>query len=130
MSDEKTKEYISFEESINAHYYSPLRVVLQKGEGVWLYDIEGKKYLDMMSAYSAVSHGHCHPELVQTLTQQANKLCVTSRAFYSAPLGEFLEKLCKLSGLDRALPMNTGAEAVESAIKAARRWGVPGEKNC
>ncbi len=106
-----------------AHNYLPLPVVLTHGKGVWLYDEDGKKYLDMMSAYSAVSHGHSHPDLLETLKDQASKLAITSRAFHTDKLGPFLEKLCHLSGLDVALPMNTGAEAVETAIKAARLWG-------
>lgn len=106
-----------------AHNYSPLPVVLNRGEGVWLWDDAGNKYLDMMSAYSAVSHGHCNPRIVDAMTAQAKKLCIASRAFYTDTLAAFLEKLCLLSGLDVALPMNTGAEAVETAIKAARIWG-------
>lgn len=114
---------IEAEEKVCAHNYHPIPAVLHKGEGVWLYDIEGKKYLDMMSAYSAVSHGHSHPELLKTLKAQADDLCITSRAFHTDRLVPYLEKLCKLANLDMALPMNTGAEAVETAIKAARRWG-------
>ena len=106
-----------------AKNYSPLPIVLQKGEGVYLWDIDGNKYLDMMSAYSAVSHGHSHPELVKVLTDQAEKLAISSRAFYTEPFGEYIEKLSKLSGFESILPMNTGAEAVETAIKAVRRWG-------
>ena len=106
-----------------AHNYLPLPVVLVKGEDVWLWDDTGKKYLDMMSAYSAVSHGHTNPRLLKALTEQAEKLAVTSRAFYTDKLGAFLEKLCNMAGLDMAIPMNTGAEAVETAIKGARLWG-------
>ncbi|MGM0422954.1 MAG: ornithine--oxo-acid transaminase [Pseudomonadota bacterium] len=106
-----------------AHNYHPLPVVLVKGEDVWLWDEDGKKYLDMMSAYSAVSLGHSNPRIVKAITDQAAKLAITSRAFYTDKLGPFLQKLCKMSGLDMALPMNTGAEAVETAIKAARMWG-------
>lgn len=110
--------------------YDPLAVVLHRGEGVWLWDVEGRRYLDMMSAYSAVSFGHSHPELVAALCEQAARLAVTSRAFHTDQLGPFLGRLCALTGMDRALPMNTGAEAVETAIKAARKWawqvkGVP-----
>lgn len=115
--------WIAKEHQVCAHNYHPLPVVLEKGEGVWLYDILGNRYLDMMSAYSAVSHGHANPRLVRILSEQAAKLCVPSRAFHSNTLLPFLEKLCHLSGLDMALPMNTGAEAVETALKAARRWG-------
>ena len=106
-----------------AKNYSPLPIVLQKGEGVYLWDVDGNKYLDMMSAYSAVSHGHSHPELVKVLVDQAEKLAISSRAFYTEPFGEYIEKLSQLSGFESILPMNTGAEAVETAIKAARRWG-------
>jgi len=116
-------EFIQKEQMYCAHNYEPLPVVLTKGEGVWLFDDSGKKYLDMMSAYSAVSHGHCNPKLVEVFTKQAQQLCIVSRAFYTDKLGKFLEKLCKMSGMDVALPMNTGAEAVETAIKAARIWG-------
>lgn len=103
--------------------YRPLPVLLDKGEGVWLWDIDGKKYLDMMSAYSAVSHGHCHPELVETMHLQAQTLAMCSRAFFSDKLPLLLERLCNLLNYDRALIMNSGAEAIETAIKAARRWG-------
>ena len=105
-----------------ANNYHPLPVVLVKGKGVYVWDINGKRYLDMMSAYSAVSHGHCHPRLVQALSDQAHRLGVVSRAFYTDKLGPFLERACKLTGMDVALPMNTGAEAVETALKAARKW--------
>jgi ornithine--oxo-acid transaminase len=106
-----------------AQNYHPLPVVLSRGEGVYVWDEEGNKYLDMMSAYSAVSHGHGHPRLVAALIAQAEKLCIVSRAFYTDKLGPFLERACELTGQDAALPMNTGAEAVETAVKAARRWG-------
>ncbi|TNE25838.1 MAG: ornithine--oxo-acid transaminase [Alphaproteobacteria bacterium] len=106
-----------------AYNYHPLPVVLTKGEGVWLWDEDGKKYLDMMSAYSAVSHGHSHPRMVKALCDQAAKLAITSRAYHTDKLAPFLEKICRISGMDMALPMNTGAEAVETAIKAARLWG-------
>ncbi|MBV9575968.1 MAG: ornithine--oxo-acid transaminase [Gammaproteobacteria bacterium] len=106
----------------SAHNYNPLPVVLVRGEGVYLWDEMGKQYLDMMSAYSAVSHGHCHPKLVQVLQNQAAKLNIISRAFYSDKLGHFLKRACELTGFDKALPMNTGAEAVETALKAARKW--------
>ena len=114
---------INKEALYGAKNYSPLPIVLQKGEGVYLWDVDGNKYLDMMSAYSAVSHGHCHPELVKVLVDQAEKLAISSRAFYTEPFGQYIEKLSKLSGFESILPMNTGAEAVETAIKAARRWG-------
>lgn len=115
--------HIEKENTFCAHNYLPLEVVLTKGEGIWLWDEDGKKYIDMMSAYSAVSQGHNHPRIVKSLTEQAQKLSVTSRAFYTDKLPNFLEKLCKVSHMDVALPMNTGAEAVETAIKAARLWG-------
>jgi ornithine--oxo-acid transaminase len=114
---------IALENRYAAHNYHPLPVVLARGEGARLWDIEGRRYIDMMSAYSAVSHGHAHPRILAALDAQARRLAVPSRAFYSDRLGPFLEKLCTLAGLDAALPMNTGAEAVETAIKAARRWG-------
>ena len=122
-STNPSQNYIDFESRVCAPNYLPIPVVLERGEGVWLYDQEGRKYLDMMSAYSAVSHGHCHPELVDVLHKQAQTLCITSRAFYSSALAPFLQKICDMSGLEMVLPMNTGAEAVETAIKAARRWG-------
>ncbi len=114
---------IDREDDVCARNYAPLPVVLSRGEGEWLWDTEGRKYLDMMSAYSAVSHGHAHPRLVAALSEQASRLAITSRAFHTDRLAPFLEKLCTLTGLDKAMPMNTGAEAVETAIKAARRWG-------
>lgn len=114
---------IEKENTYCAHNYHPLPVVLTKGEGVWLWDDKGNKYLDMMSAYSAVSHGHSNPRMLKALTEQAGKLAITSRAFHTDTLAPFLEKLCSVSGMDMALPMNTGAEAVETAIKAARMWG-------
>lgn len=113
---------IELEARYCADNYRPLPVVLHDGAGAWLRDIHGKPYLDMMSAYSAVSFGHGHPELVAVLTKQAARLAVTSRAFHTDRLGPFLEKLCTMTGMARALPMNTGAEAVETAIKAARKW--------
>src|SRR3990167_1005024 len=105
-----------------AHNYSPLPVVLVRGQGVYVWDDTGKRYIDMMSAYSAVNHGHCHPKLLQALQQQASTLNIVSRAFYTDKLGYFLERICKLTGFDKALPMNTGVEAVETGIKAARKW--------
>ncbi len=113
---------IDLEEDYCAHNYQPLPVVLVHGEGVYLWDDEGQNYLDMMSAYSAVSHGHAHPRLVKTLIEQAQRLAVVSRAYYTDKLPQFLERICLLTNQDRALPMNTGAEAVETAIKAARKW--------
>jgi ornithine--oxo-acid transaminase len=114
---------IELETRYGAHNYHPLPVVLTHGQGVWLWDADGKRYLDMMSAYSAVSFGHSHPALVEALTAQARQLAVTSRAFHTDRLGPFLRDLCEATGMDRALPMNSGAEAVETALKAARKWG-------
>ncbi|OJW53929.1 MAG: ornithine--oxo-acid transaminase [Alphaproteobacteria bacterium 41-28] len=118
-----TRDYIALEALRCPPTYNPLPIVLCKGKGVWLWDIEGKKYLDMMTAYSAVSFGHAHPRLLKVLNQQAQMLAMTSRAFYTDQLGPFLEKVCELSGFEMGIPMNTGAEAVETAIKVARRWG-------
>ena len=112
-----------FESEYCAKNYDPLPVVLTRGAGAHLWDIEGRRYVDMMSAYSAISLGHAHPRIIAKLTEQARRLAVPSRAYYNDRLGPFLEEICKLTGLDVALPMNTGAEAVETAIKAARRWG-------
>lgn len=111
------------ENQYTAKNYHPLHVVIKRGKGVYLWDVEGKRYIDMMSAYSAVSHGHGHPRLLKALERQAKALCIVSRAFHSDKLAPFLEKLCTISKMDMALPMNTGAEAVETAIKAARLWG-------
>ncbi|WP_032113791.1 ornithine--oxo-acid transaminase [Candidatus Paracaedibacter symbiosus] len=116
-------EVVGLEHRWSARNYSPLPVVLNRGEGVWLWDVDGKKYMDMMSAYSAVSFGHCNPRILATLVDQASKLALCSRAYHNDVLSHFLEKLCKITGLDLAIPMNTGAEAVETAIKAVRRWG-------
>ncbi len=114
---------IEMEERYCAHNYAPLPVVLVRGEGVHLWDVDGKRYLDMMSAYSAVSYGHAHPRLLRVLTGQAQRLAVVSRAYYTDQLAPLLKRVCELTGQDRALPMNTGAEAVETALKAARKWG-------
>jgi ornithine--oxo-acid transaminase len=114
---------IELENKFSAHNYSPLPVTLARGEGAYLWDVEGRRYIDMMSAYSAASHGHGHPRILAALTEQAKRLAVPSRAYYNDRLGLFLKEVCGVSGLDAALPMNTGAEAVETAIKAARRWG-------
>ncbi|OIN85709.1 MAG: ornithine--oxo-acid transaminase [Alphaproteobacteria bacterium CG1_02_46_17] len=117
------QDIIDRENKFLAHNYHPLPVVLTRGEGVWVWDIEGKKYLDFLSAYSAVSAGHHNPRILKAMMDQVNKLGVPSRAFYTDILGEFAEKLCAITGMDRVLPMNTGTEAIETAIKAARRWG-------
>lgn len=118
-----TASPIALEERYGAANYAPLPVVLTRGDGVYLWDQEGRRYLDMMSAYSAVSFGHGHPRLVDALVAQARRLAVTSRAFHTDRLGPFLQRLCTMTGMDQALPMNTGAEAVETALKAARKWG-------
>ena len=123
MSLSLQDEYIKKESLHGAQNYSPLSVVLERGEGAYLWDVDGNKYLDMVSAYSAVSHGHSHPELIKTIQDQAQKLAITSRAFYTEPFANFLESITKVSGFESVLTMNTGAEAVETAIKAARRWG-------
>lgn len=117
------KSYISRENVVCANIYTPLPVVLHKGKGSWLWDVEGKKYLDLMTAYSAVSFGHSHPRLVKALNDQVQVLALPSRAFFSDQLAPMMEKACALSGLDMGIPMNTGAEAVETAVKVARRWG-------
>jgi len=126
-------ETIELENRYCAHNYHPLPVVLTRGEGVYVWDDAGNKYLDMMSAYSAVSYGHAHPRLVKALQQQATLLAICSRAFHTDKLGPFLKKVCELTGMDIALPMNTGAEAVETALKAARKWSykvkdIPADK--
>jgi ornithine--oxo-acid transaminase len=118
-----TQELIELEESYGAHNYRPLDVVIQRGEGVWLYDVEGNRYLDCLSAYSALNQGHCHPRIVETMVAQARKLTLTSRAFRNDQLPLLYQELCELTGYEMALPMNSGAEAVETAIKAARKWG-------
>jgi ornithine--oxo-acid transaminase len=115
-------ESIAAEARYCAQNYAPLPVVLVRGEGVYVWDRNGKRYLDMMSAYSAVSHGHCHPRLVKALTDQAKQLAIVSRAYYTDKLAPFLQRACELTGMDRALPMNSGAEAVETALKTARKW--------
>jgi ornithine--oxo-acid transaminase len=115
--------FIELEERHGAHNYHPLNVVIAKAEGAWVWDVEGKRYMDFLAAYSAVNQGHCHPRLVKALRDQAEKVTLTSRAFRNDQLGPFCEELTNLSGFHRVLPMNTGAEAVETAIKAARKWG-------
>ncbi len=123
-------ELVSLEERYGAHNYHPLDVVLSRGEGVWVWDVEGRRYLDCLAAYSAVNQGHCHPRVLAALTKQSARLALTSRAFRNDQLAPFYRRLAELSGFDKVLPMNTGAEAVETAIKAARKWaytvkGVP-----
>lgn len=118
-----TQEFISTEELYGAHNYHPLPVVLGKGEGVYVWDVEGKKYFDFLSAYSAVNQGHCHPRIIQTLIEQAQKLTLTSRAFYNEALAEYTRYITNYFGYDKVLPMNTGVEAVETALKLCRHWG-------
>jgi len=116
-------ELIHLEECHGAHNYHPLDVVITRGEGAWVWDVEGRRYLDFLAAYSAVNQGHCHPRIIATLKAQADRITLTSRAFRNDQLGPFCAELTKLTGFARVLPMNTGAEAVETALKAARKWG-------
>lgn len=118
-----TRDYIKESEKYSARNYGPLPVVLERGEGCWVWDVEDNRYLDMLSAYSAVNQGHRHPKIIAALHEQAGRLTLTSRAFHNDQMGPFLRLLCETTGFERALPMNTGAEAVETAIKAARKWG-------
>ena len=118
-----TQSYIEPAERHSAHNYHPLPVVLERGEGVWVWDVEGRRYLDMLSSYSAVNQGHLHPAIVEAAREQLERLTLTSRAFHNDRMGPFLAQLCDLAGYDAALPMNTGAEAVETAIKMVRKWG-------
>lgn len=123
MSEKITSEQaIALEDKHGAHNYHPLPVVLTKGEGVYVWDVEGKKYYDFLSAYSAVNQGHCHPKIVEAMTKQANTLMLTSRAFYNDQLGVYEKKITELMGYDKVLPMNSGAEAVETALKVCRKW--------
>lgn len=117
-----TEELLAFERQHGARNYTPLDVVLTRGEGVWVYDTEGRKYLDGLSAYSALNHGHCHPRLVTRMTEQIQRLTLTSRAFHNDQYPLFLQRLAALTGYEAALPMNTGVEAVETALKLARKW--------
>jgi len=119
----QTEEFIYESEKYGANNYHPLPIVIQKAEGCWVWDVENRKYMDMLSAYSALSHGHRHPRIIQALIEQSNKLTLTSRAFHNDQMGKSLRLLVEMSGMEMALPMNTGAEAVETAIKAARKWG-------
>ena len=119
-----TKELMQLEEQYGAHNYHPLPVVLHRGEGIYVWDVEGKRYFDFLSSYSAVNQGHCHPRIVKALKDQADVLCLTSRAFYNDALCEYEQFMHEYFGYDRVLPMNTGAEGVETALKLARRWGA------
>ena len=118
----KSEEIIELTNHYGAQNYVPLPIVISEAEGVWVKDPEGNQYMDMLSAYSAVNQGHRHPKIIQALKDQADKVTLVSRAFHSDNLGLWYEKICKLAGKDKALPMNTGAEAVETALKVARRW--------
>src|SRR5262245_4177561 len=118
----KTQYYLELEEKYGAHNYHPLPVVLDRGEGVYVWDVDGKRYYDFLSGYSAVNQGHCHPKIVQSFIEQSKKLTLTSRAFYNNVLGEFEKFITGYFGYDKVLPMNTGVEAVETAIKLCRKW--------
>jgi len=125
MSDHalRTSELVELENKYGAHNYHPLDVVIERADGVWVYDVEGRRYLDCLAAYSAVNQGHCHPTIMRTLTEQAQKVTLTSRAFRNEQLPLLYQDLHSLTGFDKALPMNSGAEAVETALKTARKWG-------
>ena len=128
-----SKEYIEEINAWSANNYHPLDVVISRGRGVWVWDVEGKRYLDMLAAYSALNQGHCHPKIMNALIEQAKELALTSRAFHNDVMGRFLKKLCELTGYQKALPMNSGTEAVETALKISRKWGylkkgIPGNR--
>ena len=114
---------LEIEQKLGANNYKPLDVVLNRGQGIWVWDVDGNRYMDCLSAYSAVNQGHCHPEIVKALTEQAGKLSLTSRAFRNDQLSLFYTELCELTHSHKVLPMNSGAEAVETAIKTVRKWG-------
>ena len=118
-----SEDYIELEKQWTSPNYTPIPAVLSKGEGVFVWDVDGKKYLDCLSAYSAVNQGHSHPHIIEAAKNQMDRMTLTSRAFFNDQLGTFMKKLCEYTGLEMACPMNTGAEAVETAIKVARRWG-------
>ena len=128
-----SQDFIKLEEKYGAHNYHPIDVVIDRGKGVWVWDVEGKKYLDFLSAYSAVNQGHCHPKIVNALIEQSQKLTLTSRAFYNSVLGEYEKYITQYFGYDKVLPMNTGVEGDETAFKLARKWayavkGIPENK--
>src|SRR5947208_2421575 len=123
MSKSKSQEAMEKEHRYGAHNYHPLPVVLERGEGVFVWDVEGKKYYDFLAAYSALNQGHNHPKITKALIDQVQKLALTSRAFHNNVLGEYEKFMTELFGYDKVLPMNTGAEGVETAMKLARRWG-------
>jgi len=118
-----SEELIAYEDRYGAHNYHPLPVVLSKGDGVYVWDVEGKRYYDFLSAYSAVNQGHCHPRIVDAIKNQAGQLALTSRAFYNDKLGLYEKYITEFFGFDKVLPMNSGAEAVETAMKICRKWG-------
>lgn len=128
LGKKSAQYYINLEHEHGAHNYHPLPVVIEKGEGVFVWDVEGKKYIDFLSAYSAVNQGHCHPKIINALVKQASKLTLTSRAFHNNLLGEYEEYICNYFGFDKVLPMNTGVEGGETAIKLARRWAYDVKK--
>jgi ornithine--oxo-acid transaminase len=119
----RTEEHVRLAEEFGAHNYHPLPVVIERGKGIWVWDVEGKKYLDCLSAYSALNQGHCHPRLAAAAKRQLDTLTLTSRAFHNAETGPFFKELAELCQMEMVLPMNSGAEAVETAIKTARKWG-------
>src|SRR5580692_6517954 len=120
----RTEDFVELESRYGAHNYHPLDVVIERAEGVWVYDVEGNRYLDCLAAYSAVNQGHCHPKILQTMSEQAQKVTLTSRAFRNSQLPLLYKELHDLTGFEMALPMNSGTEAVETALKAARKWGL------
>jgi len=122
-SASRTREHLELAETYGAHNYDPLPIVIERGEGIWVWDVEGNKYMDCLSAYSALNQGHCHPRLIATVKEQAAKLTLTSRAFHNDQTGPFFKELADLCKMEMVLPMNSGAEAVETAIKTARKWG-------
>lgn len=119
----RSQEYMELDDNYAAHTYHPIDVVIERAEGAWVYDVDGNKYLDCLAAYSAVNQGHCHPKIMEAAVAQMHRVTLTSRAFFNDQMGPFLKELCELTGYDMVVPMNTGAEAVETAIKAARMWG-------
>ncbi len=124
----RTDELIALVDRYGAHNYHPLPVVIERAERIWMWDVEGKKYLDFLASYSAVNQGHCHPKIVKAMADQANRVTLTSRAFHNEELGPFFKELCELTQYEKALPMNSGAEAVETAIKMVRKWGYQEKK--
>jgi ornithine--oxo-acid transaminase len=133
VSTLSTQDYIALEDQYNAHNYHPLDIVIARAQGPWVWDVEGRRYLDCLSAYSAVNQGHCHPRIVEAMVEQAQKVALTSRAFRNEQLPLLAQELCELTGYEMMLPMNSGAEAVETALKAGRKWGymvkgVPDER--